>query len=146
MYELKITDKQWWCYDIVGNLGWIMYFIGLALCFLYGTDILRGNRYFASFMLCGLICAVVISIGIIELINERIHRLSRLLPKKRVYRGFGAIAVGSLGGTVISLTALFCFRTTTSGLCFYLGLMSVGAILCSIFTSLILKGFVKLKT
>lgn len=38
--------------------------------------------------------AIAMVIGIVELLNERYHKLSRLLTKKRLYRGFGALTWG----------------------------------------------------
>ena len=33
IYETKISDARWIAYDIPGNIGWILYFVGLVLCF-----------------------------------------------------------------------------------------------------------------
>ena len=30
MYESKIKTALWWAYDIPGNTGWILYFIGFG--------------------------------------------------------------------------------------------------------------------
>ena len=40
------------------------------------------------------------AVGIIELISERIDGLDRTLPKKRLYRGFGALTAGGVTGAV----------------------------------------------
>ena len=33
MYEGNISDARWIAYDLPGNVGWILYFIGLILAF-----------------------------------------------------------------------------------------------------------------
>ena len=33
IYETKISDARWIAYDIPGNIGWILYFVGLVPCF-----------------------------------------------------------------------------------------------------------------
>ena len=33
IYETKISDARWIAYDIPGNIGWILYFVGLVFSF-----------------------------------------------------------------------------------------------------------------
>lgn len=146
MYKLTITDKQSWCYDIFGNIGWILYYIGLAFCLLKKPEYMQNKGIFFLVIFGGLTCAAVIFIGLVELISERIKGLSRVLPKVRFYRGFGAITCGSLEGTVVSAVAFVLVLrievNINSGI-LYLGMMSGGAVVCFIFVWLILRGFVK---
>lgn len=88
--------------------------------------------------------AIAMFVGIVELVSERIQRLDRLLPKKRVIRGFGALTYGGIGGIVISFVAivLSIVLKQTEGM-IYLGVMFVGAILCALFGGLLYKGFHK---
>lgn len=146
MYELKISDRQWWCYDILGNIGWIVYYAGLILCIVKRPAFMQDAAISALIIIGGLLCAFVIMIGLIELVSERIKGLSRRLSKIRLFRGFGAITLGSLAGTVMS-GGIFVFillvdSSDHSGI-LYLGMMFGGALLCFVFVSLILKGFEK---
>ena len=82
MYETKIKTALWWAYDIPGNIGWILYFIG------YGKFTAKGG--FTAHLSAGLLLAVpalLMLIGIIELVSERIHKLDRKLPAVRFWRG-----------------------------------------------------------
>lgn len=82
-------------------------------------------------------------VGIAELISERILKLDRILPKKRLYRGFGALTQGGLGGIIVGLNAL------TAGMragflaeeCKLLILLALGGALCAVFAGLIFKTF-----
>lgn len=48
MYESKISNAQWIAYDLPGNLGWIMFLVGLVLCFIKKSEITGGeDTYYA---------------------------------------------------------------------------------------------------
>lgn len=146
MYRLTITDKQWWCYDIFGNIGWIAYYTGLALCLLRNPTYMQNKSIFMLIVFGGLISAALIFIGLVELISERVKGLARVLPKRRMYRGFGAIACGSFAGTIVSVAAVISILITEvnfNASILYPGIMSGGAILCFVFVWLIFRGFVK---
>lgn len=146
MYVLTITDARWWCYDIFGNIGWIAYFIGLALSLVNHPAYMQHKGVFTFVLLGGLACAGIILIGLVELVSERVKGLSRVLSKARLYRGFGAIACGSLAAAIVSVVALVLVLKTEPSIdlgILHLGLMGGGAILCFIFVSLLFKGFVK---
>jgi hypothetical protein len=146
MYKLTITDKQWWCYDILGNIGWIAYYTGLALCLLRNPTYMQNKVIFILVVFGGLLCAALIFTGLVELISERVKGLSRILSKTRLYRGFGAIACGSFAGAIVSAVAFVLILITKVNInasILYLAIMSGGAVLCFIFVWLIFRGFVK---
>ena len=94
MYETKISDKKWILYDIPGNIGWILFYIGIFnLLF----------KMFSIVYLISLIPTIMIFIGLCELINERIKKLDRILPRIRFFRGFGLITYGSYIGIICSI-------------------------------------------
>lgn len=135
MYETKIRTGLWWAYDIPGNIGWILYFIG------FGKFIARGGL--AEHLPAGLLLAVpalLMLIGIIELISERIHKLDRILPAVRFWRGFGALTIGGLLGTVFSAVTFRSNISTGNGV-----LMLIGGALCFVFAGLIAVSFKKRK-
>lgn len=146
MYKLAITDRQWWCYDIIGNIGWIAYALGLILCLAKNPEYMQNAGISVLVLFGGMLFAAVILVGLVELVSERIKGLSRVLPKVRLYRGFGAIALGSLGGAVVSAAALILALTAEPNVnmnILYLTLMCGGAVLCFVFVSLIFKGFAR---
>ena len=142
IYETLISDARWWAYDIPGNIGWILYLICLLQCFVKRPEFLEIPLVLIS-LLVGILPAVAMVVGIAELISERILKLDRILPKKRLYRGFGALTQGGLGGIIVGLNAL------TAGLraglsveeCKLLILLAVGGALCAVFAGLIFKTF-----
>lgn len=122
-YKSEILVKRWIIYDIFGNVGWIMYFICTGL--LLKSDL----------NLTALIPAILMLIGIIELISERIVKLDYVLPKKRLYRGFGALALGGVSGTIISGISF-----VVLGKRLFLW-MAIGGVLCGIFAGLLFKEY-----
>ena len=140
MYETKISDGRWIAYDIPGNLGWIAYFTGLLLSFLKKPEFMDDGVLFAL-LLVSVVPALMMLIGILELINERIHKLDRILLKKRLYRGFGMLFFGGIAGTVLSALAIACGLVTGKGSLVYVWLMLCGGILCAVFAGLLFKGY-----
>ena len=140
MYETKISDGRWMAYDIPGNLGWIAYFTGLLLSFLKKPEFMDSRVLFAL-LLVAVIPALMMLIGILELINERIHNLDRSLSKKRLYRGFGMLLFGGIAGTVLSALALTYGLITGRGGLAYVWLMLCGGILCAVFAGLLFMGY-----
>ncbi|MFV0414190.1 MAG: hypothetical protein ACK5L3_13160, partial [Oscillospiraceae bacterium] len=92
-----------------------------------------------------LLGAALLLAGLAELISERVQGLSRVLPKARLYRGFGAIACGALVAAVASavLLAFALLKKASTASPLHSALMLGGALLCFAFVSLICKGFVK---
>ena len=141
-YETEISDARWWAYDIPGNVGWIMYLVCLIRCFVKQPAFMQ-TPLVQSSLLVGILPAIAMAVGIVELISERIAKLDRILPKKRVYRGFGALTWGGIGGTIVGLSALF--ASLRSGYSMEesqsLILLAVGGALCGLFAGLIFKTF-----
>ena len=113
LYQSKISTKRWIVYDILGNIGWIVY----CVC---AWKRLRSGLTADSIVLA--LPAVLMLVGIAELISERV---AGLLPKVRLYRGFGALTLGGVCGTAFSAAAL-CMSQTAQ-----LGWMLGGGILCT---------------
>lgn len=102
MYESKISDKKWWVFGLLSDIGWIAFYIGLIF---YVVKIGIPLSFQGVLYILLLACGIVILRGIVEIIDERKHKLGRLLPKKRLLRGFGCVVYGSLAGTVTALIA-----------------------------------------
>lgn len=126
MYETKISDARWILYDIPGNIGWILYLICLFLLPKGGIN---------WFVVVSFIPMVLMLVGIIELISERIAKLDRVLPRVRLYRGFGALMIGGTLGIVTSLIGLIAFGGAV------LIIMLLGAMLCAFFAALLFFGY-----
>ena len=124
LYESKISVKRWIVYDIFGNIGWIAYFICA------GKLWKAGNASFWMFL-----PVVLMLVGLVELISERIAKLSYVLPKIRLYRGFGALALGGVCGAGYGAV---CLCTGLSVLHF--GLLC-GGVLCAIFSWLLFREY-----
>ena len=99
IYETKISDAKWIAYDIPGNIGWILYFVGIVLCFADQSQWL-GSPLMMTLLMIAVIPAVLMLVGIVELISERIAKLDRVLPRIRLLRGFGALTLGGILGTL----------------------------------------------
>lgn len=128
LYETKISDARWWVYDIPGNAGWILYFVCVVRLLRQGMG---------PFVIVSFLPAALMLIGIVELISERIAKLDRMLPKKRLLRGFGALTLGGLLGVIISVIG---FVTEKGSLW-----MLIGSVLCAVFAGLLYKGYRKVE-
>lgn len=142
MYESKISNAKWIAYDLPGNVGWIMFLVGLVLCFIKKPEI-TGDKVIWVLLLLDLLCAAAMIVGIGELISERIQKLDRILSKKRLYRGFGSLTFGGLAGTVISLFALIVALKKGLNGEVDLGFLCAGGFLCFVFGGLLLKEYKK---
>lgn len=142
VYESHISTVRWLVYDVPGNVGWIMYLVCLIQCFVMQPEFMEIPLVLIS-LLVGIFPAIAMVIGIAELISERILKLDRILPKKRLYRGFGALAWGGFAGMAVGLNALFAgLRGGYSvGECKLLILLAMGGALCAVFAGLIFKTF-----
>ena len=141
-YESRISNARWLLYDLPGNVGWILYLVCLIQCFVKRPAFMQTPPVLIS-LAVGMLPAIAMLIGIAELISERILKLDRILPKKRLYRGFGALTWGGLVGMIIGLAALFAGLHGGYSLqdCALLVLLAVGGALCALFAGLILKTF-----
>ena len=142
VYESHISTARWLIYDVPGNVGWIMYLVCLIQCFVKWPAFMEIPLVWLSVMV-GIIPAVAMVVGIVELISERILKLDRILPKKRLHRGFGALTWGGFGGMVVGLNALTAGMRAgfSAGECKLLILLAVGGALCALFAGLIFKTF-----
>lgn len=125
LYETNITDTRWIAYDIPGNVGWIVYFICCYRLIRAGIE---------PYAISALIPAALMLVGIIELISERIAKLDRVLPKKRLWRGFGLLMLGGILGAVVAFAGF----SLEKSLSFW---MLVGAVLCAVFAGLLFMGY-----
>lgn len=142
MYESKISNVKWIVYDLPGNVGWIMFLAGLARCFTQRPAIMENKIIFVLLTLDTL-CGLAMIVAIAELISERIQKLDRVLPKKRLYRGFGVLTFGGLVGMISSLAAAVVAEIHVLEGSGYLWILCGGGLLCLIFGGLLLKEYKK---
>ena len=130
-YKMTLTDVQWWCYDIPGNIGWIIWIVCNVMALIEGLNL---------FSILMLIPTILMLIGVVELISERIAKLARVLPKIRLYRGFGSLTLGGLLGIPLSI----------AGLIIKIGgnrpwWLLAGAVLCTLFAGLCFRGYKRME-
>ena len=121
IYKTDISDARWIAYDILGNIGWITYLAMLAKTI---RDREYGNAAVSTAP------AALMITGVAELISERIEGLDRVLPKARLYRGFGVLTLGGITGIAASAVADSSKMTKSA--------MGGGAVLCAVFAGLLL--------
>ena len=124
IYKTDISDARWIAYDIPGNLGWITYLAMLA-------KMIRDREY-GNAAVSTAPAALMIT-GVAELISERIEGLDRVLPKARLYRGFGVLTLGGITGIAASAVADSSKMTKSA--------MGGGAVLCAVFAGLLFRGY-----
>jgi len=129
LYETKISDARWWAYDVPGNLGWITY---LACLF---KSLKRGLN---AFSLAALLPGGLMLLGVGELISERIAGIDRVLPKHRLLRGFGALTLGGITGSIVSTLGLAAQKEKKDP-----AIMLLGSVLCAVFAGLCWQGYRK---
>lgn len=129
LYETRISTARWLAYDLAGNAGWILWVICAILCIKQGL---------ALYSILSIPPALLMLIGVCELISERIAKLDRILPKKRLYRGFGALTLGGIAGIPVSIVGLIVRSNGRLPLW-----MLAGAVLCAVFAGLCFKGYRK---
>lgn len=83
LHETKISDARWIAYDIPGNVGWIMYIVVLVLFFAKQSAFMEVPLVLLC-VVVGVLPAISMLVGIAELLNERCHKLDRVLTKKRL--------------------------------------------------------------
>lgn len=140
MYESRISDARWIAYDIPGNIGWIAFLAGVVLCAARRPPVMESGAI-RALLLLDMLCGAAMLLAIAELIDERIRRLDRVLPKKRLYRGFGLLALAGLVGWAASLAALGVACAVGLGGKAYLLLMCGGGLLCLIFGGLLFREY-----
>lgn len=127
MYESKISTTRWMVYDVLGNAGWIAWIVCLILLFRHGVD---------AFTILSALPALVMIVGIAELISERVQKLNWILPKVRLYRGFGALMLGGVMGIMVSTAGLLSGKV--SSLAWW---MLAGSTLCALFAWLLFREY-----
>ncbi len=128
-YETKISDTRWWAYDIPGNAGWIAYLVCLF------NSLKRG---LSAFDALALLPGGLMLLGVAELISERIAGLDRVLPRRRLLRGFGALTMGGIGGMIVSILGLAAKKGKKRSV-----MMLAGSLLCAVFAGLCWQGYKK---
>ena len=129
LYETKISAARWIVYDILGNAGWIIWCVCTVLCLVDGVT---------WFSILSVAPVMLILIGIGELVSERVAKLDRVLPQKRLYRGFGALTLAGLIGIPIAVIGVMVKENGSLP-----NWMFAGAVLCSLFAWLLFVGFHK---
>ena len=127
LYEMRLSDAQWWACDIPGNIGWIVWIVCAVLCLMEDVTL---------FSILAVLPALMMLMGVIELISERIAGLGRVLPKTRVLRGFGALTLGGVLGVPVAIYG-WIGKTGGSRPVW----MLAGAMLCALFAGLCWKGY-----
>ena len=127
MYETRISTARWWAYDIPGNLGWITYVICEALL------LRRALSWVAA---VGVVPAALMLLGVGELLSERAERLDRVLPRRRLMRGFGCLTLGGILGAGISMLAIMALAPEDLPVW-----MLLGSVLCAVFAGLCYLGY-----
>ena len=127
IYRSQISDARWIAYDLPGNAGWIVYLFFLIRLLMRGITV---------FSVLALVPALLMLVGIVELIGERVQKLDRVLPRRRLFRGFGALTLGGVLGVLISALGLLCFHAGANA-----AWMLCGAFLCALFAWLILREY-----
>ncbi len=130
LHETEISTARWMIYDIPGNAGWIIWVVFTVLSLWQGISL---------FSLLSVLPALLMLAGVCELISERIVKLDRILPKKRLYRGFGALTLGGILGAPIAIFGLM----TNYAYADHPVWMLIGAALCAVFAGLCFKAYRK---
>ena len=134
LYETKISAARWMAYDIPGNIGWITWIVCTAV-------ILSGGM--TPFGAVSAAVALVMLTGVIELISERISWLDRVLPKKRLLRGFGALMAGGIAGVPTALYVVVAEDGAAGAGDRTAVIMLISAALCGLFAGLCFIGYRK---
>ena len=142
-YTSNISDKKWLTLGLLSDVGWIAYFVGFALYMLSGADGL-GTLVLSVTFLLNCLCVLAVAVGIIEIISQRIRRLSRTIGKGDLIFGFGFAVFGALAGFLLTgasavIDVLLQYET---GMCFAAQIiMAVGALVCFAFVLPIMRSF-----
>ena len=129
IYETKISDKRWIAYDIPGNIGWILYVVI--------TIIVLIKKPVSVFGIVSAFPALLMLVGVIELIRERIVKIDRVLPSLALALGFGDLTLGGLIGFLCGIYGMIAHFSLISLL------SAIGGLLCFVFAGLLLAGYKK---
>jgi multidrug transporter EmrE-like cation transporter len=143
MYKSEISRAKWIAYALLADVGWLSFFVALLMCFIKTPEILESGSV-VTLLITDILGALLMLSGIMELMSEHRQKLSRILSGKQLAYGFGALTVGGALGTLCSVIALaVAVRNIMFGAA-YLIALSVGGLLCSLFSGLILKEYRKI--
>lgn len=99
----------------------------------------------AAVAVLAIIPALLMLVGLVELISERIQKLDYVLPKARVYRGFGALSLGGITGAAVALIGIvYALIVGTGEDIGYLYIMLASGVLCAVFAGLCFKRYKKM--
>lgn len=143
IYESKISGKKRLTLGLISDIGWLMYFAGMALYMLNGADGLGTVILSATFLL-NWMCILVMLVGIIALISQRVRKLNRRIKKSQLVTGFGFVIYGALGGFLFSAASavIDLLLRYETGMCFAAQcVMAAGALVCFVFGLPIMRSF-----
>ena len=133
MYKTDITPTRWIVYDIFGNVGWIAYYVVLVKCFAEKPEFMQ-YWGLAAVAVLAIIPALLMLVGLVELISERIQKLDYILPKARVFTGAAVALIGIVYALIVGAGEDIC----------YLYIMLAGGVLCAVFAGLCFKRYKKM--
>lgn len=139
LYETKISDARWIAYDLPGNVGWIAYIVSLIICFAKSSDIMQSSAV-KGIVIAAAFPAILMLIGIAELIRERIKKQDRILSGRQLILGFGALTLGGTLGALASLFAIILGAAKGMDVTLFV-IMCAGGALCGLFAGLLYKGY-----
>lgn len=144
MYKTNISTARWILYDLPANAGWLAYYIALGKCFAEKPDFIA-YRSLTVVVLLAVLPALLMLVGLVELISERIHKLNFVLPKVRLYRGFGALTLGGITGAALALIGVVLAVVSGAADVSYLYALLAGGVLCAVFSGLLFAGYKPVK-
>jgi hypothetical protein len=139
LYETKISTVRWIAYDLPGNIGWIAYIAALTLCFAKSPAFMS-NGVLRGLTAAAIIPALMMLVGIAELIHERICKQDRILRGRQLFLGFGSLTLGGIVGAVLSLSGVV-YGIVQGATVTLPCIMLAGGVLCAAFAGLIYTGF-----
>ena len=139
LYETRISTVRWIAYDLPGNIGWITYIVALILCFAKLPNFMS-NGVLRSLTVAAIIPALMMLVGIAELIHERICKQDRILPRWQLLLGFGSLTFGGIVGAVLSLSGII-YGIVQGETVTLRCIMLAGGVLCATFAGLIYRDF-----
>lgn len=95
LYQSRLSPQGWTILTVAADLGWAAYLAGLVLA--------AGEGGPAGLFLVAAIGGLGIARGLWERIDEKKQGLRRILPRVRLYRGFGCLTLSSLVGAAAAL-------------------------------------------
>ncbi len=140
VYETEMTGTGRVVCDLCLNIGWMVYFVTLMLIFVKRSDLISYPVIFGM-LIASAFPAVVMLLGLAELISERILGLVKELPRGRLVRGYGLLIWAGAGGSAVSAAAaVYGLLATQAGLG-YVFAMLFGAVMCALSAWIVFRGY-----